>query len=74
MSRLARWTLLDFGFTEEIADKARKQAAAVGGYSYGDREAGGGSVLYVLKESKEKYSIRETSARKILPSTKFPSA
>src|SRR5258707_1193956 len=48
---------LDFGFSEEIADKATKQAEAVGGYTYGVNEAGGGSVVYVLKESKEKYGV-----------------
>ena len=62
---------LDFGFTEEIADKARKQAAVVGGYTYGDREAGGGSVLYVLKESKEKYGVRNIGQEKF-PKHRIP--
>ena len=53
---------LDFGFTAEIADKAKQQAEAVGGYIYGDKEAGGGSVVYVLKESKDKYGVREIAA------------
>jgi len=55
---------LDFGFTEEIADKAKEQAVAVGGYTYGEREAGGGSVVYVLKESTEKYGVRNIGAAK----------
>jgi formate dehydrogenase iron-sulfur subunit len=40
---------LDFGATDEILDKARARAAETGGYLYGDREAGGTQVLYVLK-------------------------
>src|SRR5438034_10328717 len=35
---------LDFGLTEEITDKATQRTAAVSGYLYGDREAGGGNV------------------------------
>jgi len=62
---------LDFGFTEEIADKARKQAETVGGYTYGEKEAGGGSVVYVLKESKEKYGVRSIGAEKF-PRHKIP--
>ena len=55
---------LDFGFAEEIADKASKQAEAVGGYTYGEREAGGGGVVYILKESTEKYGLRNIGAAK----------
>ena len=62
---------LDFGFTEEIADKAKKQAEAVGGYTYGDKEAGGGNVVYVLKESKEKYGVRDIGEQKF-PKHKIP--
>jgi formate dehydrogenase iron-sulfur subunit len=62
---------LDFGFTEEIADKARKQAETVGGYTYGEKEAGGGSVVYVLKESKEKYGVRSIGTEKF-PRHKIP--
>ena len=64
---------LDFGLSEEIFDKAQKQAEAVGGYIYGDKEAGGGSVIYVLKESKEKYGIRNIAAENF-PSIKSRSA
>ena len=55
---------LDFGFSEEIASKAAQQASAVGGYTYGDKEAGGGSVIYVLKESKEKHGVRDIREEK----------
>jgi hypothetical protein len=62
---------LDFGFAEEIADKAKKQAEAVGGYLYGDKEAGGGRVVYVLKESKEKYGVRNIGQERF-PKHKIP--
>jgi hypothetical protein len=62
---------LDFGLTEEIAAKAKAQAQAVGGYVYGDREAGGGSVVYVLKESKEKYGVRNIGPEKF-PKHRIP--
>lgn len=57
---------LAFGLTDEIAGKAAQQAAAVGGYVYGEKEAGGGSVLYVLKEARENYGLR------LIPPEKFP--
>jgi formate dehydrogenase iron-sulfur subunit len=68
--RLAPWTL-DFGLREEIMDKATKQAAAIGGYLYGDKEAGGGGVVYVLKEKKEAYGVRDISDQKF-PKHKIP--
>ena len=71
MSRLAQPQALDFGLTEEISDKAKKQAEAVGGYVYGDKEAGGGSVVYVLKDSKEKYGVRSIGEQKF-PKHKIP--
>jgi len=43
----------------------------VGGYLYGDKEAGGGSVVYVLKEKKEKYGVRDIGAEKF-PKHKIP--
>ncbi|HEX7233001.1 MAG TPA: 4Fe-4S dicluster domain-containing protein, partial [Candidatus Binatia bacterium] len=64
---------LDFGFSEEITTKAAQQAAAVGGYIYGDKEAGGGSVVYVLKEPKDKYGVRDVSQKKF-PKHKIPLA
>ena len=62
---------LDFGLTEEIVNKATQQAEAVGGYTYGDKEAGGGSVLYVLQENKEKYGVRNIGWEKF-PKHKIP--
>lgn len=62
---------MDFGLTEEIAAKARKQAGTVGGYTYGDKEAGGGNVIYVLKENKEKYGVRSIGEGKF-PKHKIP--
>src|SRR3990172_11733189 len=41
---------MDFGLAEEIVDKAKKRAEAVGGYTYGDQEAGGGRGIHALKE------------------------
>jgi formate dehydrogenase iron-sulfur subunit len=64
---------LDFGLTEEIADKATKQAAAVGGYLYGDTEAGGGKVLYVLKEKRQSYGVRNIGDEKF-PRHRIPGA
>src|SRR6516165_6348960 len=48
----------------DITSKARKQAAAMGGYLYGDKEAGGGGVVYVLKEKKEAYGVRDVGDQK----------
>jgi formate dehydrogenase iron-sulfur subunit len=55
---------LDFGLAEEISAKAKSQAETVSGYVYGDREAGGGGVVYVLKEPKEKYGVRNIGTEK----------
>jgi formate dehydrogenase iron-sulfur subunit len=49
---------LDFGLVDEIKAKAKKRAAEAGGYIYGDREAGGTQLLYVLKEKQESYGVR----------------
>jgi len=62
---------LEFGLTEDIAGTAKKQAEAVNGYIYGDNEAGGGHVVYVLKESKEKYGLRNIGTEKF-PKHKIP--
>ena len=64
---------LDFGISEEIAAKARSRAQANNGYVYGDREAGGGSTLYVLKEEKNKYGVRDVQEHKF-PAHKIPLA
>jgi hypothetical protein len=62
---------LDFGLSEEVAEMARKQAEAVGGYTYGENEAGGGNVVYVLKESREKYGVRNVAPERF-PKHKIP--
>jgi formate dehydrogenase iron-sulfur subunit len=62
---------LDFGLTEDIAAKATKQAEATGGYLYGEKEAGGGSVIYLLKEKKEAYGVRPISEKRF-PKHKIP--
>lgn len=49
---------LDFGSAIEIAAKAQKRAAEIAGYVYGEREAGGTSVRYVLKKSPPEYGVR----------------
>ena len=63
---------LDFGLREEIAEAAEARAREAGGYVYGDREAGGTQVLYVLKEEKEKYGIRPVGPQKY-PKHRIPS-
>lgn len=62
---------LDFGLAEEMAAKAAKQAEATGGYLYGDKEAGGGGVIYILKEKKDAYGVRAISQEKF-PRHKIP--
>ena len=55
---------LAFGLSEEIAEKAKSRAQDKNGYLYGDREAGGSSVLYILKDEKKAYGVREVPERK----------
>lgn len=38
---------LDFGLREEILHKARRRAEEIGGYVYGEEEAGGTTVIYI---------------------------
>jgi formate dehydrogenase iron-sulfur subunit len=64
---------LDFGLDEEIRAKAKGRAEDVGGYLYGDKEAGGTEVVYVLKEEKEKYGIKDLGSEKY-PRHKIPLA
>jgi len=64
---------LDFGISKEISEKARNRAQEKNGYVYGDREAGGGSVLYVLKEEKNTYGVRDVHEHKF-PKHKIPLA
>jgi len=62
---------LAFGLSEEISTKAKDRANAVGGYIYGDKEAGGGSVLYVLKEHQADYGIRDIESERF-PKHRIP--
>jgi ferredoxin len=62
---------LDFGLTEEISDRAKKRAEETGGYLYGEKEAGGGRVLYVLRERREDYGVPAIGAEKF-PRHKIP--
>ena len=55
---------LDFGFQDEISAKARRRAEESGGYVYGDREAGGTRLLYVLKEKEQSYGVPAVGRRK----------
>ncbi|TAJ86533.1 hypothetical protein EPO44_16040 [bacterium] len=64
---------LDFGLQEEISAKAKKRAEEAGGYLYGDKEAGGTQVLYILKEKKADYGVRAVGAAKY-PQHKIPLA
>lgn len=62
---------LDFGLAEAISAKARKQAQENGCHLYGDREAGGTQLLYILKENKEDYGVRPVGPEKY-PGHKIP--
>lgn len=62
---------LDFGLQEEISAQAKKRAEEVGGYLYGDKEAGGTQLIYVLKEEKEDYGVRPVGPEKY-PKHKIP--
>ena len=55
---------LDFSFQDEISAKARQRAEENGGYVYGDREAGGTQLLYVLKEKEESYGVPAVGPQK----------
>ena len=62
---------LDFGLAEAISAKARKGAGENGRYLYGDKEAGGTQLLYVLKEKKGDYGVRPVGPQKY-PQHKIP--
>ena len=64
---------LDFGFQDEISAKAKQRAEESGGYVYGDREAGGTQLLYILKEKEESYGVPAIGRRKY-PSHRIPLA
>ena len=55
---------LDFGFQDEISAKARQRAEETGGYVYGEKEAGGTQLLYVLKEKEESYGVPAVGPQK----------
>ncbi len=55
---------LEFGLQEEIAAKAKQRAAEVGGYLYGEREAAGTQVLFILKDKTEAYGVRAVGPQK----------
>jgi formate dehydrogenase iron-sulfur subunit len=48
---------LAYGSANEIASKARERASAVGGQVYGDKEAGGTHLCYVLKDTPAAYGL-----------------
>ena len=48
---------LEFGFAEAIAARAGERALSLGGTVYGEAEAGGTAVRYVLKQPREAYGI-----------------
>jgi formate dehydrogenase iron-sulfur subunit len=62
---------LEFGFSEDMSEHAKTRSEASGGYVYGDKEAGGTQVLYVLKEAKESYGVRSVGPEKY-PKHKIP--
>src|SRR3989304_8290334 len=55
---------LDFGLEEAISAKARKDAQENGSHLYGDKEAGGTQLLYILKEKEEDYGVRPVGLEK----------
>lgn len=55
---------LDFGLQEDITTKAQRRANQVGGHLYGNVEAGGTQLAYVLKEKREAYGIRAIGPEK----------
>jgi formate dehydrogenase iron-sulfur subunit len=62
---------LDFGLQGDISAKAKKRAEEVGGYLYGDKEAGGTQLIYVLKEKKEDCWVHPIGSEKY-PKHKIP--
>ncbi len=55
---------LDFGAASAMADKAGARAGEVGGTLYGEKEAGGTGVRYVLKEALGVYGLRAVGAER----------
>jgi formate dehydrogenase iron-sulfur subunit len=50
---------LDFGPREEVRSSARQRAREIGGYLYGESEAGGASVVCVLQEPPPQHGLPE---------------
>jgi len=48
---------LEFGFSDEVSQTALARAAETGAYVYGDKEAGGTQVRYVLAADKAAYGL-----------------
>jgi formate dehydrogenase iron-sulfur subunit len=64
---------LDYGLEADMAAKAKTRAAEVQGHIYGDREAGGTQLLYVLKEKLSAYGLRPVGPEKY-PKHQIPGA
>lgn len=62
---------LAFGPSEDISQKAKGRAAEIGGYLYGETEAGGAQVLYVLKAKLAEYGLRVVGPEKF-PKHRIP--
>ena len=62
---------LSFGLEEEMSVEARKRADGVEESFYGDKEAGGTRLLYVLHEKRESYRVRPIGPEKY-PKHKIP--
>jgi formate dehydrogenase iron-sulfur subunit len=64
---------LAFEPAEEISAKATLRAGEIGGYLYGEKEAGGTRLLYMLKDSFAAYGLRSIGSGKY-PKHKIPAA
>lgn len=64
---------LDFGIEEQISEKARTRAQEVGGYLYGDKEAGGTQLIYVVREQLARHGLHAVAAGKF-PKHEIPVA
>lgn len=62
---------LDFGLEEDMRAKAERRAQEMKGYLYGEREAGGTQLLYILKETRGEYGLRAIGPEKY-PKHKIP--
>ena len=62
---------LEFGLEEGISAEASKRAHENGGCLYGDKEAGGTQLLYVLKEKNVDYGLRPVGLERY-PKHKIP--